>query len=754
MAENNEKLRDDFLSESEELLEQFNRDLLAIAQISQFQGAEGMRADPDLLNSTFRGVHSLKGLAGLAGVERMRHLAHHLENLLDSLRLGRVVPTQQILDLLFESIEHFQLICAEVRVHGLSAGAAPSIEVDDYVARVNRAANPAAAQSSPPGTVKRPPQAPGSEPVLSDFDLDPSLIAGLSEAEESRLRENIRTGKHLYRVLGSFPLLTIDQELENLKAALKPVGEVIAFVPGIGSADPDRIDIEVILGSAQGSAVITGAIGNTEARVVQVARRAPQTGTLGLPPGASEHSSMFPTGRLSAMGPMTGAGVPVRPQASHPPKEPRPSLTGGGDLGGEDGGGRGEGGSTLKSVSQTVRVDIRKLDNLMNIVGELTLTRSGIQAVFDKLRRDRVHAELARNLQDELRALTRKLDDLQKGILEVRMVPMQQIFDKLARVVRRMEREAEGKQINFLVLGGETMLDKLQLEDLSDPLMHIIRNAIDHGIEPKTVREMRGKPLAGTVSISAEQRGNHVVLEVEDDGNGIDTDALVAKALERGMITEDQSRTMTLAEKYELMFKPNLSTRKTADQNSGRGVGMDVVKTNIKNMGGKISVASDPGQGTRMTITLPITLAIIRALVIRCADRPFAIQLTDMVKESLMIDYGQIRTVEGREMITLRDRTLSLVRLDEMFGLQRREGSPERRHGFVVVVELTEDHKLGLLVDDLVGQQDIVIKPLGKALQGIPGIAGATELGGQQTALVLDVRAVAEEAMPRVMEAA
>ena len=748
MAEQgSDKLRDEFLSESQEIIEQLNRDLLAIADacLGRDPSTEGIRVDPDLINSAFRAIHSLKGLAGLSGVERMMHMAHHVENLLDALRLGKVLLTPHVLDLLFESIEHAQLICAEVADHGLLAASPPSALVDDFTGRVNRAANPEGK-----GAQK------DDEPSYGDFDLDPGLVAALTEYEEHRLKENIRTGKNLYRILGSFPLMSIDVELENIKASLKPVGEVIAIVPGSSGTDPERIDLEVILGSQHGSSAIVGAVGNAPARVMQVTRRSataassvsihPDMPSGGSPPSANRQSV---TVRQSV-------NVPVPPpvekgQPPLPPKEPPPGSDGDGD-GGDGGGNRQEPGHTLKSVSQTVRVDIRKLDVLMNIVGELALTRSGMQVVHDELRRDRVRAELARALQDELRALTRKLDELQAGILAVRMVPLQQVFDKLSRVVRRMSREAIGKDIHFVVAGGDTKLDKLIIEELSDPLMHLIRNAIDHGIEDQQLRLARGKPAAGTVAINAEQRGNHVVLEIEDDGNGIDTQALVQRAIARGQISEDQARDMTRHEMYELMFLLGLSTRAVADETSGRGVGMDVVKTNISRMAGIIEVDSEPGHGTRLTITLPITLAIIQALVIRAAGRTYAIPLNS-VMESLMLDYKQIRTIERREVITLRDQTLPLVRLEDIFSLQRPPEMPEPQSGYVVVVALAQN-RLGLLVDDLVGQQDIVIKSLGKTLQGIPGIVGATELGGQQTALVLDVRAVAEEAMPRISEVA
>ena len=780
MAEQgSDKVRDEFLSESQEIVEQFNRDLLAIAQASQTRdpSGEGMRVDPDLINSAFRAVHSLKGLAGLSGVEQMMHLSHHLENLLDALRLGKVPLTPAALDLLFEAIEHYQVISAEVSEHGLHAANGPSAIIDDFITRVNLGAAIGSASQrqtgafAPPAGLmaKKPTMPPPPEPSYNDFDLDPGIVSALTEYEEHRLRENIRTGRNLYRILGSFPLMSIDVELENLKGNLKPVGEVIAIIPGTGTSDPERIDLEVILGSSHTAQAISGAIGSSSARVLLVPRQKPST----VQPSAVEHTGQISIGRLppsSTTGPGTHSHTshPHRDGTQHPGPSPgqhagaKPASSqahanapyGGAGGGGNDGDGEGRGDTaqTLKSVSQTVRVDIRKLDVLMNIVGELALTRSGIQVVHDELRRDRVRAELARALQDELRALSRKLDDLQAGILSVRMVPLSQVFDKLSRVVRRMSREAVGKEIMFVVSGGDTKLDKLIVEELSDPLMHLIRNAIDHGIEEQQMRLQRGKPAAGTVAITAEQRGNHVVIEIEDDGNGIDTQALVARAMSKGLISEDQARDMTRHEMYELMFLPGLSTRAVADETSGRGVGMDVVRTNIARMAGMIEIDSEPSHGTRMIITLPITLAIIQALVIRSAGRTYAIPLNS-VMESLMLDYTQIRTIERREVITLRDQTLPLVRLDDIFGLQRPMDQPMPSRGYVVVVALAQ-HRLGLLVDDLIGQQDIVIKSLGKTLQGIPGIAGATELGGQQTALVLDVRAVAEEAMPRITEAA
>ncbi len=356
--------------------------------------------------------------------------------------------------------------------------------------------------------------------------------------------------------------------------------------------------------------------------------------------------------------------------------------------------------------------------------------------------------KLARGLEREARAFSRRLDELQEGILEVRMVPLGQVFDKLSRVVRKLSRDA-GKEIRLLIAGADTELDKLIVEELSDPLMHVVRNCIDHGIEAPRARALAGKPEAGTVHVSARQRGNHVVIEIEDDGAGLDEARLVHKALELGALTETQAAELSRAEVMSLIFLPGLSTKEVADEVSGRGVGMDVVKTNISRLSGSIDVSSEPGKGTRLSITLPITLAIIRALIIRTAGRTFAIPLNSVL-ESLLVSADEVMTIERREAVSLRGQTLPLVALDQLFELRRPETESANRgerppKRYVVVVGLAQ-HRIGLLGDELVRQQDIVIKSLGKALANLPGIAGATELGGQQTVLVLDVAAIIEEA--------
>ncbi|MEM9192464.1 MAG: chemotaxis protein CheA, partial [Myxococcota bacterium] len=323
-----------------------------------------------------------------------------------------------------------------------------------------------------------------------------------------------------------------------------------------------------------------------------------------------------------------------------------------------------------------------------------------------------------------------------------RMVPLRQVFDKLARVVRQVAREHE-KEIRLVVTGADTEVDKLIVEELSDPLMHIIRNAIDHGIERPKIRELAGKPTVGTLALNAYQKGNHVVIEIEDDGAGMNPDKLFEAALRRGIITEEARNDLSDEEILSVIFIPGFTTRSAITDLSGRGVGMDVVKTNISRLGGVVDVQSETGVGTSFTITLPITLAIISALVVRVAERIFAVPLTS-VQEALMLDRTALRTVESREVITLRGSTLPLCRLDQFFSLSPRSAPEEKK--FVVVTSLG-NRRLGFVVDELFGQQDIVIKALGKSLQKVRGFAGATDMGDQQVALVLDAPSLLEEVL-------
>jgi two-component system, chemotaxis family, sensor kinase CheA len=377
----------------------------------------------------------------------------------------------------------------------------------------------------------------------------------------------------------------------------------------------------------------------------------------------------------------------------------------------------------------------------MNIVGELAIVRGALSRIGERLR-----AEGQRQLGTELtrlhRSFDRRLTELQDGILEVRMVPLGQVFDRLARVVRQISREL-GKEIRLVITGAETEIDKLIVEELSDPLMHMIRNAIDHGIESIEKRRSVGKPQAGTIALNAFQKGNHVMIEIEDDGGGIDEQGLLQKAIKMGLVGRSEADLLTRDEVLTLIFAPGLSTKAEASDLSGRGVGMDVVKTNISRLGGVIDVHSEPGIGTKMTITLPITLAIVGALMVTVGRETYALPLAS-VSEAIAFDGSGVRVVDGREVMTLRGTTLPLCRLDQHLRIRRHDQPPRRRF---VVVSAVGSRRLGFVVDHLIGQQDIVIKPLGKSLAEVRGFSGATELGDQRVGLVLDAAALIEEVL-------
>ncbi len=704
--------RDEFISEAQEIVEGLSRDLLALdAAIKRASGGHA-ESDPEVVNDAFRAVHTLKGLSSLFGVARMSTLSHHLEDLLDDLRLGRSEITPKVLDVLFRAVDVYNIMLVALR----SGEPEPAREVEELLAALG------ATTSREGGPSQNP---------LGDYDLDPGLLGVLTEYEEHRLRANLQQGVGLFKIRARFELATIDTGLDDLKARAKPHGEIITYLPSGEGGDAEAIELDVLLASRQTLDVLRTELAAPGLQIDPVARRGARA--------------------LVSEPPPTVLGEPARlttpPSAPQEPARLASPRTREVDVLGE--GGREDeasaepaAGLTIRGVAQTVRVDIRKLDHLMNIVAELAIVRSALGRITDRVRGMPELRELGTELHRLHRSLDRHLGDMQGGILEVRMVPLGQVFDKLARVVRQISREHD-KDINLVITGAETEVDKLIVEELSDPLMHMIRNAIDHGIEPREVRRERGKPDTGTIALNAYQKGNHVVIEVQDDGAGIDEERVLLTAQKRGLVTPEEARGLLPREILGFIFLPGFSTKDGASELSGRGVGMDVVKTNIGRLGGVVDVQSELGIGTKMTVTLPITLAIISALVVVVAGRRYALPLASVL-EALMFDPASVRTIESREITNLRGQTLPLCRLDALFGLPRPDGAPPPVRQFAVVIGVG-NHRLGCVVDSLIGQQDIVIKPLGRTLHGVRGFSGATELGDQNVGLVIDAPALVEE---------
>ncbi|NOK19917.1 chemotaxis protein CheA [Corallococcus carmarthensis] len=731
----------EFVAEATEILDALGRDLLALDE------ARGQEADPEHINGIFRAAHSLKGLSGLFGQERISQLAHAAEDLLDRLRLGRLTLDDQVLDTLVDALDTFQALLGEAsRTEEGADLSQRTRDMEDRMARLG----------SPPPAVEEDP--------LERLELDATVRAVFTEYEEHRLRENVRRGVALWRVRAAFDLTDFDQGLADLNARLKPLGEVISTLPSSRPGGSTGIAFDLIFGAKVAAHALEAALRGTPAELAPLAVRPPVEGSPGpafdMPPPPSgreetdaelllaadtdeeepDEGSAPPGGSTSlATVPVTPVGSPPRMRAVAPPSTVvglqaaasapipagRPKV--------EE--------TSLRSLTQTVRVDIGRLDGLINMVGELLLIKANLQRLAETSRQDGTVALsklFGQELSRETRQLERKLEALQEGLLEARMVPVGQVFDKLARLVRKIAREA-GKEIDFVSSGGEVELDKLIVEELSDPLMHLIRNAIDHGAEGPEARLSAGKPRRAVVRLRAEQKGNHVVISVSDDGSGIDEVRVREVALSRGLVTPSQVSEMTRRELLNLIFLPGFSTRSSVSSLSGRGVGLDVVKNNLGNLSGIIDVWSERGKGTAFHLTLPVTLAIVRALVVGVSGRTYAVPLNSVL-EILSVQPRDIRTVERREVLDLRGQTLPFLRLGRLFHLPEREVN---RH-FVVVVGLAQQ-RLGIAVDELFGQQDIVTKPLGGRLSRVKGISGATDLGNRRTVLVLDVAELLEE---------
>jgi len=651
MSKEDDRARDEFTGEAEELLETLSRDLV------EFE-SQGRDVRPEVINKIFREVHSLKGLAGMLGFGEISELSHNLEDMLDRLRMGKIEITKDLIDLLYDAIDSLNRLV--IGINDPSMGGL--VDVNGLTRRVHQLV------TNQPTQVHQDP--------FADLTLDEQTKKSLTEYEEHRLLENVRARKQILAVEVRFDFSDFDEKLRALTETLSASGEVISTLPAIDSSGGSGIAFRLLYGSTLDEAAV---------------------------------SVLVPDANVTSL---------RKAQAVVAVEAPEEDLS-------------------LRSISQTVRVDIGKLDHVMNIVGELIIEKTQLDSLTRSLHQGEAlqQARLtAHELTKIARNLDRKLNELQKSVIETRMVPVGQIYAKLSRTVRKVARELN-KEIELVLRGEDTELDKVMVEELTDPLMHIIRNALDHGIESADERVAKGKNPIGRVTLNAYQQGNSVVLDVTDDGRGIDPEIVRKAAVKRNLIAQHDAFDQHRA--YEMLFTPGFSTAAAVSEISGRGVGLDVVKKNLQDLKGSIDILSVPGEGTTFRIMLPITLAIIQALVVRAAGEQFAIPLTS-VEESLRIYSRDVRTVERREVFTLRDFTLPLLRLADAFHLYGdREEGPDTK--WFVVVTRSGEKVAGILVDELVRQQEVVIKSIGERLKTIPGIAGATEVGEGEIVLVIDV---------------
>ena len=690
-----DKAHREFVAEAEEILERMREDL---GELSDQRG-EGADVDPDLVNSIFRSAHSLKGLSGMFGFEGLSELAHRLEDILDSLRLGRMRMDNPAVGLLDQAVALFTALLTQIGDDQFEDEA--EARISELVSQIEAAVEgPAEPQDS-----------------LDALDIDPMLLRALTEYEEHRLRENISRGRSVLLVDTTFEIIAFEEGLSEISGAIREVGEVVSTLPSPGEAPESQIRFSLLVATDVNADELVARLERPDSEIKTVLA------------GASTPSRETNAPETSQPEPEASAQPS---DAEAPPQAPAPPENPGGDAGGEL--------ESLKSISDTVRVDIRKLDELMNLVGELVIQRSSIARIATQLASDPATARIAAELSKTHKGLDRKLKELQSSVLDVRMVPLRQIFEKLSRVVRRLQRD-QSKDVRLEFSGESTELDKLIVEQLVDPLMHVVRNAFDHAIEPEDERRNAGKSREGQIHISASQRGNHVMIQVRDDGRGIDPAAVRAKAVAVGLI--DAEAQLSDKDCLNLIFEAGFSTREEVSGTSGRGVGMDVVRNNLSDLGGIVDVSSEIGRGTTITMTLPITLAIIQTLIVGVGRDRFAIPLNSVL-ETLLIEASEIQHSEGRELLNVRGEPLQLRRLSDEFALG---AEPQDRH-YVVVIGLGE-LRLGLLVDRLDGQQDTVIKSIQGPAAQVRGIAGATELGDRGAILVIDVSSIVEDAVRR-----
>ena len=617
--------------------------------------------DPEVLNSVFRQAHSLKGLAATFGQQQMAELAHAAEDLLDRFRLGKAKLTPARLDLLLEAVELFQRLA-------------------EHPASVQDEARLLAGRLS---SIDEGPERIGEDP-LDRLEIGPEVRRVLTEFEEHRLRETLRRGELVWSARVEYPLESFDRELEQLKARLRGVGELVSTLPGPAADRIDVLSFVLIVGSGAGEAGLRSVFGPVPVELRPVPVRKERR-----PGGEAE-----------------GAGRPV------------------------------EGGEP--TAARTLRVDIARLDALMDDVGELRLIGEAIRGLSDA--RELSPRAWTVELLREQRRLVRRLDILQDRLLQARMVPLRPLFDRMQRLVRRMAREAS-KEVVLETSGAEVQIDKRLVEELSDPLVHLVRNAIDHGIEPAGLREGRGKPRTGRILLSAEQLGARVVLALADDGAGVDWARVREVAIQRGLLDEERARAATDRELQSVLFSPGFSTASAVSAMSGRGVGLDVVKTNIAGLSGVIDVESRTGEGATFRVTLPVTLATVRGLLVGVSGRVYAVPLSSVL-DVMSHDGRHGVTEDGRRMVPVRGYNIPVVSLAETFGLPRRaEG------GVYLVVVGVAERRLGMVVDVLHGQRDLVTQALGPRLGQVPGISGAAEVGHHHTVLVLDVGALLDEVL-------
>ena len=658
-----------FMDECQEHLQSLNQSLLVLEQ------------EPDnmeILNAIFRAAHTLKGASATMGFNKMSNVTHAMEDVLSLLRQNELEVSAELINVLFAALD-----LLEVLAQGITEGREEDVETTGVIQSLQKFVAKELKSELGPKTE------PGQK-----SERRQSLELRYLPLEIEQIKSAVADGSnlnHLHVHLQEDCLLKGARAFMILRE-LETHGDIVRTIPTAKELEDEQFEDDFIIGILSKKPLefltrflekmldvqkVEGEVNDPEALLVERRGDGAQAVATDVDQQKTSHTK------------------------------------------------------ATSNVSPTVRVDIRKLDELMNLVGEIVITRSRLEQLSWE--------QEDQNMVETVEQLSRLTMDLRDQVLKTRMVPVDHVFSRFPRLVRDLAKETR-KEIQLEISGAETELDRTVIDEIADPLVHIIRNSVDHGIETPEVRTAAGKTLPGTVELKAYQAGNSVVIEIFDDGAGIDTRKIKAKAIERGIVTSEDMENMDDDDIMNLIFLPGLSTSEKVTDISGRGVGMDVVKTQITNLGGIVEMSSVEGEGTKFTIRLPLTLAIIQTLIVQLGNDVFAIPST-LIDQTISVDKQDIKRLRGREVTVYRGEVLPLVRLQEF--LEVKEAKNADLDELDVVVISNGERRVGFIVDTLVRQQDVVIKSLGTYLGNIPGIAGATILGNGKIALILDLRSVA-----------
>ncbi|MFL3981107.1 chemotaxis protein CheA [Pseudomonas aeruginosa] len=736
-----EEILQDFLVEAGEILEQLSEQLVEL---------ESRPDDMDLLNAIFRGFHTVKGGAGFLQLNALVECCHIAENVFDILRKGERRVSSELMDVVLQALDTVNAMFDQVREQSEPTPATPEL-----LAALARLAEPEGAEPAEP--VQAPPAAvPPAEPAAPPEAPAQSASSDITDDEFEQLLDALQGDEAPASAVAEAPAAPAGDEISDaeFEALLDQLHGKGKFVPPAVSAEPAQVPAEAVEPAAAAAgddisddefeALLDELHGKGKFGDVPEAAGTPAAPAAAAPAAAPAEQGKAPAAaggdeisddefeslldELHGKGKFNGASeavaaaaavakniaakspaakpvAPAKAAAARPAAPDRPAAS---------------------EAETTVRVDTARLDEIMNMVGELVLVRNRL-------------VRLGLNSGDEAMAkAVANLDvvtgDLQMSVMKTRMQPIKKVFGRFPRLVRDLARNMK-KEIILELVGEETDLDKNLVEALADPLVHLVRNAVDHGIESPEEREAAGKPRVGQVVLSAEQEGDHILLMITDDGKGMDAEVLRNKAVEKGLLERDAADRLTDLECYNLIFAPGFSTKTEISDVSGRGVGMDVVKTKISQLNGTVNVFSQKGSGSKIVIKVPLTLAIMPTLMVMLGSQAFAFPLVN-VNEIFHLDLSRTNVVDGQEVVIVRDKALPLFYLKRW--LVPSAAHEEQGEGHVVILSVGTQ-RIGFVVDQLVGQEEVVIKPLGKMLQGTPGMAGATITGDGRIALILDV---------------